>query len=169
MVVQGGHPPPGPNGPWKKEDIELSPDVPEIGTRAYISVGYVPQGPNNDQCPGGYEMALISKDTPRKTCIMSKAVGYTIATPLILPGSTAPEKTQTEGTINQLLGYLTVNTIVILLAAIAVVLLVFNAVNPGEASSSLTAANTTTNTSQEGGHKLRQSKGKRKGRSSRRR
>ena len=168
MVVQGGHPPPGPDGPWiTREDIDLSPDAPPLGTSQYISLAYWPQGANTDQCPGGYEMAASSKENPSQTCIMSKAVGYTIATSLIVnpivSGSTEPEKTQLEVAISQLLEYLTPTTIAALLAAIAAILLLFT---PVHTTPSVAATNTTT--SQQGGRKQRQSKGKHKGRTNRR-
>ena len=172
MVVQGGHPPPGPDGPWiPRQGVDLSPDAPPLGTWQYISLAYIPQGPNTDQCPGGYEMAASSKENPSQTCIMSKAVGYTTAIPLIvnpvLSGSAAPEKTQFQIAISQLLEYLTPTTIAALLAAIAAILLLFTPIQSGEATSSVAATNTRT-TSQQGGRKQRQSKGKHKGRTNRR-
>jgi len=162
MVVQGGQPPPGPGGPWKAVNgVELSPNAPEIGTRAYLSVAYVPQGPNGDQCPEGYTMAASSKENPSQTCILSKAVGYTIGPPLtvkpVLNGSAVPEKTRFDVAISQLLAYLTPSTIATLLAAITLLLLlVSNTLHPREV------------TSQQGGRKQRQSKGKHKARTNRR-
>jgi len=81
-LVQGGQPPPGPDGPWEAVNgVELSPNAPDIGTRAYISLAYAPQGPNGNHCPEGYTMAPSSKENPWQTCILNKAVGYTIAPP----------------------------------------------------------------------------------------
>lgn len=77
MVVFGGQPPPGPEGPFLEMSLELTPDAPRQ-TQQYTSLGFYGQGPNRDQCPPGTTHAQITPDNAMlKACILTPFVGYT--------------------------------------------------------------------------------------------